>query len=64
MRSPDRFPRDQWYYGIGFRSLNATVEAESALSLEPRDPIGDFRLEYLDEYEAIYETASDRESEP
>jgi hypothetical protein len=49
----------------GFRGLYETTEATSAVSIKPRKPyISDNYLDFLDEFEAIFETALARESGP
>jgi hypothetical protein len=49
-----RFPRSHWDRRIGFRGLSETAESD----------FGNFRIDFLGEYEAICKTALGRESGP
>jgi hypothetical protein len=59
----ERILRSQWNRGSRFRSHIEISEAASAVTLTLRKPIisNDF-LEFLREFEAIFETALARES--
>jgi hypothetical protein len=65
MRPLKLLPRSIWDRGSSFHGLYETAEAASAVFIRPRKPyISNNYLNFLGEFEAIFETALAHESGP